>query len=99
MPAGGHETGWHPSPSSPPVPAQLEYPAKELTENGDASVQTLSMLSFGRLMVTLQPVGPFSDVVPPGHSAESNTPPELLFTVNVKSWLGHLQSPPVQKLV
>jgi hypothetical protein len=24
MPAGGQETGWQPSPSSPPVPAQLE---------------------------------------------------------------------------
>src|SRR6185436_20978725 len=57
------------------------------------------MLSFGRLMVTLQPFGPFCDVVPPGHSAESNTPPELLFTENVKSWPGHLQCPPVQKFV
>jgi hypothetical protein len=57
------------------------------------------MLSFGRLMVTLQPVGPFCVAVPPGHSAESNTPPELLLTLKVNVWLGHLQSPPLQKFV
>jgi hypothetical protein len=55
------------------------------------------MLLFGRLMVTLQPVGPFCVAVPPGHSAESKAPPLLLFTVKVKSWLGHLQIPPLQK--
>jgi hypothetical protein len=57
------------------------------------------MLLFGRLIVMLQPVGPFRVAVPPGHSAESNNPPELLLTVKVKSWLGHLQRPPVQKFV
>src|SRR5262245_52682194 len=57
------------------------------------------MLLLGRLMVTLQPVGPFCAAVPPGHSAESNTPPELLLTLNVKVWPGHLQRPPVQKFV
>ena len=62
-------------------------------------MQTWSMLLFGRLMVTLQPVGPFCDVVQPGHSAESKAPPELLFTVNVKRLLGHLQRQPVQKFV
>jgi hypothetical protein len=51
------------------------------------------------LIVTLQPVGPFCVAVPPGHSAESNTPPLLLLTLNVNSWLGHLQRPPVQNPV
>ena len=57
------------------------------------------MLSFGRLMVTLQPVGPLSVAVPPGHCAELNAPPLLLLTLNVNSWLGHLQRPPLQKFV
>jgi hypothetical protein len=51
------------------------------------------MLLFGRLMVTLHPAGPFWVAVPPGHSAESKTPPLLLLTVNVKSWLPHVQTP------
>ena len=38
---------------------------------------------FGRLMVTLHPETTLCEVVPPGHSAESNAPPLLLFTVNV----------------
>jgi len=58
-----------------------------LTLKGAANVHTRSILSLGRLMVTLQPAGPFWDVVPPGHSALSKTPPLLLLTVNVNNWL------------
>jgi hypothetical protein len=43
------------------------------------------MLPSGRLMVALQPLELVCEVVPPGHSALSNTPPLLLLTVNVKS--------------
>ena len=83
MPAGGHDIGWQPSPSSPPLPKQFEYPLKLLIENGAASVHTRSTLLFGRLMVTPQPVTALCEAVPPGHSAESTRPPVLLFTVNV----------------
>ena len=54
-----------------------------MTENGEASVHARSTLSFGRLIVTLHPETTLCEAVPPGHSAESNTPPLLLFTVNV----------------
>ena len=69
-----------------------------MTENGLASVQTLSMLSLGRLMVMLQTEAPpmFWLTVPPGHSAESKAPPVLLFTVKVYRLLWHLQMPPLQ---
>jgi len=63
--------------------------------NGLASPHTRSMLSFGRLMVRLQPATGVWVAVPPGHSAESNTPPELLFTVKVKLLLPHEQMVPV----
>jgi hypothetical protein len=36
------------------------------------------------LTVTLHPACAVCVEVPPGHSAESNAPPVLLFTVNVK---------------
>ena len=54
------------------------------------------MLAFGFWMVTPQLVAAVCDCEPPGHSAESNTPPLLLFTVKVKRWLAHLQMPPLQ---
>jgi hypothetical protein len=53
------------------------------------------MLPLGRLIVTEQPAGPAWLVVPPGHSAESNGPPLLLSTWNVKSRLPHAQRPVV----
>jgi len=56
-------------------------------------------MSFGRLMVTLQPGGPLCVAVPPGHTAAVKTPPVLLVTWKVKSWLGHLQRPPLHELV
>ena len=58
---------------------------KPLTENGDARVHTRSMLLFGRLIVTEQFAFCDCVTVPPGHSAESNAPPELLLTLKVKS--------------
>ena len=71
----------------------------ELTLNGAASVHTLSMLSLGRLMVTLHPAAPVCVAVPPGHSAESNAPPVLLFTVKVKLWLPHEHTAPMHTLL
>ena len=43
------------------------------------------------MTVTLQPVDELCDEVPPGHSAESNTPPLLLLTVKVKLRLPQVQ--------
>jgi hypothetical protein len=83
-PANGQLTGWQPSPSSPPVPKQFWKPVKLLMLNGAPSVQTRSMLVSGRLMVAPQPGLLVCEVVPPGHSAPSNAPPLLLFTVKVK---------------
>jgi len=85
MPKNGQDCGAQPSPSSPPLPKQLEKPVQPFTENGEASVHTRSMLLLGRLMVTVQ-LG-FCDcwAVPPGHSAESKAPPLLLFTVKVNT--------------
>ena len=57
------------------------------------------MLSFGRLMVTLQPGTSVCVAVPPGHSAESKAPPVLLFTVKVKLWLPHEHTVPMHTLL
>ncbi|HWP64393.1 MAG TPA: hypothetical protein VNO26_00590 [Candidatus Limnocylindria bacterium] len=57
------------------------------------------MLLFGRLMVTLQPAGPFCVAVPPGHCAELNKPPVLLFTVKVKFVLPHEHTPSMHTLL
>src|SRR5262249_55565603 len=91
MPAGGHDTGWQPSPSSPPAPKHCEKPVLLCAVQRDESEHTRSMLPPGRVTVTLQPVDELCDDVPPGHSAESNTPPELLLTVKVKLRLPQVQ--------
>jgi hypothetical protein len=67
------------------VPKQFWNPLKVLTLNGLASPQTRSMLLLGLLIVTLHPAELVWLWVPPGHSALSNRPPLLLFTVKVKS--------------
>lgn len=57
------------------------------------------MLSPGRLIVTLHPPGTLCAALPPGHSALSNTPPELLLMLNVNRVLGQRQMPPLHELV